>query len=134
MIGIKDLMDNIISGTDPKNAISLFKLLTLDLSPCLIRFIINTFISVLQKESTGDEWKNEFVDELINSKFEVIMINTFIHTLLEIRIDILILIYEIHKRLSSMHRGNTKNLEQLKILFYVFKISIKYMLLFTCFF
>ena len=110
---IKDLMDNIISGTDPKNAISLFKLLTLDLSPCLIRFIINTFISVLQKESTGDEWKNEFVDELINSKFEVIMINTFIHTLLEIRIDILILIYEIHKRLSSMHRGNTKNLENM---------------------
>ena len=110
---IKDSMDIIISGTDPKNAISLFKLLTLDLSPCLTRFIINTFLTALQNQSTDDDWKNKFVIELIDSKFEVIMMNTFIHSLLDIRINILTLIYEIHKRLTSMHRGTSKILEKM---------------------
>ena len=113
LIGIKDIMDVIINGTDPKNAISLFKLLTLDLSPCLTKFIINTFLTALTKETNDNEWKNKFVIELIDSKFEVIMMNTFIHSLLEIRIDILYLIYEIHKRLSSMHRGSSKILEKM---------------------
>ena len=111
--GIKGIMDIIINGTDPKNAISLFKLLTLDLSPCLTKFIINIFLTALTKETNDNEWKNKFVIELIDSKFEVIMMNTFIHSLLEIRIDILYLIYEIHKRLTSMHRGSSKILEKM---------------------
>ena len=41
--GIKGILDVIITGTEPKNAISLFKLLILDLSPCLVKFIINFF-------------------------------------------------------------------------------------------
>jgi hypothetical protein len=110
---IKDSMDIIISGTDPKNALNLFKLLTLDLSPCLTKFIINTFLTALQNQSTGEDWKNKFVIELIDSKFGVIMMNTFIHSLLEIRINILILIYEIHKRLTAMHRGTSKSLEKM---------------------
>ena len=110
---IKDSMDIIISGTDPKNALNLFKLLTLDLSPCLTKFIINTFLTALQNQSTDENWKNNFVLELIDSKFEIIMMNTFIHSLLEIRINILTLIYEIHKRLTSMHRGTSKSLEKM---------------------
>ena len=37
---IKDVLDVIIYGQEPKNSFNLFKLLTLDLSPCLIKFII----------------------------------------------------------------------------------------------
>ena len=111
--GIKGIMDIIINGTDPKNAISLFKLLTLDLSPCLTKFIINTFLMALKKETNDNNWKDNFVIELIDSKFEVIMMNTFIHSLLEIRIDILTLIFEIYKRLTAMHRGSTKILENM---------------------
>ena len=113
LLGIKGIMDIIINGTDPKNAISLFKLLTLDLSPCLTKFIINTFLTALKNEKTDSDWKNKFVIELIDSKFEVIMMNTFIHSLLEIRIDILVLIYEIHKRLTAMHKGSYKILEKM---------------------
>jgi hypothetical protein len=106
-------MDIIISGTDPKNALNLFKLLTLDLSPCLTRFIINTFLTALRNQSTDEDWKNKFVIELIDSKFGVIMMNTFIHSLLDIRINILTLAYEIHKRLTTMHRGTSKSLEKM---------------------
>ena len=110
---IKGIMDVIINGTDPKNAISLFKLLTLDLSPCLTKFIINIFLTALKKETNDNEWKNRFSIELIDSKFEVIMMNTFIHSLLEIRIEILSLIYEIHKRLTSINKGTPKILEKM---------------------
>ena len=113
LIGIKGVMDVIINGTEPKNAISLFKLLTLDLSPCLTKFIINIFLTALKKETNDNEWKNKFVIELIDSKFEVIMMNTFMHSLLEIRFEILSLIYEIHKRLTEIHKGSPKILEKM---------------------
>ena len=113
LLGIKSIMDIIISGTEPKNAIALFKLLTLDLSPCLTKFIINTFLTALKRETTDNEWKNQFVIELIDSKFEIIMMNTFIHSLLQVRIDILILMYELHKRLTTMHKGSYKILEKM---------------------
>ena len=113
LLGIKSIMEMIISGTEPKNAICLFKLLTLDLSPCLTQFIINIFLTALESEKTNDNWKNNFVIELINSKFEIIMINTFIHSLLEVRRDLLILIYELHKRLTTMHKGSSKIIEKM---------------------
>ena len=113
LLGIKGIMDIIINGTEPKSAISLFKLLTLDLSPCLTKFIINTFLTALKNKHIVNDWKNKFVIELIESKFEVIMMNTFIHSLLEIKIDILVLIYEIHKRLTDMNKGSYKILENM---------------------
>ena len=40
---LKNIMDLIIIEQEPKNAVNLFKLLTLDLSPCLTKFI-NIFL------------------------------------------------------------------------------------------
>ena len=97
---LKNLMDSIIDSQEPKNAISLFKLLTLDLSPCLVKFILNIFINAF-KTNKSEEWNNKFVSQLLQTKFEVIVINTFIHSLPDIRIDLLKFVFQIHLRLIS---------------------------------
>ena len=94
---IKRIMDVTIQELEAKNSFLLFKLLTLDLSPCLVKFILNIFIKALQKPMENSKWKNEFVDELLKHNYEIIIANTLIHSILEIRIDILKFLYEIHK-------------------------------------
>ena len=94
---LKNLMDSIIDSQEPKNAIDLFKLLTLDLSPCLVKFILNIFINTF-KNNKSEEWNKKFVMQLSQIKFEVIIINTFIHSLPDIRIDLLKFSYQVHKR------------------------------------
>ena len=93
---IKDVLNVIIYSQTPKNSFNLFKLLTLDLSPCLVKFIINIFKKALEGHRSGKEWKTSFIKELINNKYEVILINAFIHSLPDVRIDILELFFLIH--------------------------------------
>ena len=90
----------IVSEQISNNAIDLFKLLTLDLSPCLVKFILNIFIEAF-KDSKNEEWSEIFVLQLTQIKFGVIIINTFIHSLPDIRIELLKFMYQVHKRLIS---------------------------------
>ena len=46
---LKDIMNIIIDSIEPNNSLVIFKLLTLDLSPCLTLFIINIFIQAFDK-------------------------------------------------------------------------------------
>ena len=101
---LKNLMDSIIDSQEPESAISLFKLLTLDLSPCLVKFIINIFIKAF-KTNTSEEWNKKIINQLLQVKFEVIIINTFSHSLPDIRIELLKFVFQIHLRLLST--GNT---------------------------
>ena len=103
---IKNLMDLIIESQEPKNAVSLFKLLTLDLSPCLVKFILNIFINAFESNK-NENWKEKFVDQLLQSKYEVIVANTFLHSLPDIRIDILKFVYQVHLKLISTKNTNT---------------------------
>ena len=97
---LKDIMDLIIVEQEPKNAVYLFKLLTLDLSPCLTKFLLNIFISALQKEFEDSlNWNFKFINELFHAKIEVIISNTFIHSLPEIRLDIIKFLYIIYQKL-----------------------------------
>ena len=130
---LKDIMDLIIVEQEPKNAVNLFKLLTLDLSPCLTKFIINIFISALKRVfKDSNVWSLRLIKELFNSKLEVIIINTFIHTLPEIRLDIIKLLYIIYKKLILNDMGNYfKKIERMiktcflpKNMFYENKIHI----------
>ena len=75
--------------TESNNALSFFKLLTLDLSPCLIKFIIVIFIKAFNKQKVNEEWKIKFINQLINAKYEVIIFNTFIHALPDVRYELL---------------------------------------------
>ncbi len=90
----------IVSEQISNNAIDLFKLLTLDLSPCLVKFILNIFIEAF-KDSKNEEWSEIFVLQLSQIKFGVIIINTFTHSLPDVRIELLKFMYQVHKRLFS---------------------------------
>ena len=109
---IKDVLDVIIYSQTPNHSFYLFKLLTLDLSPCLVKFIINIFKKALEDIKSGREWKNGLIKELINNKYEIILINTFIHSLPDVRLDILELMYQIHiKAINQKQRENIENHE-----------------------
>ena len=102
---LENILIGIINSQEPKDALSLFKLLTLDLSPCLTLFIINIFIKAFQKTIKTVKWKDQLIMELINNKYEVVIINAFIHGLPEIKIEILKLMHEIHFRLTTIGKG-----------------------------
>ena len=102
---LENILITIINSKEPKDVLSLFKLLTLDLSPCLTLFIINIFIKAFQKTIKTVKWKDQLIMELINNKYEVIIINAFIHGLPEIKIEILKLMHEIHLRLLNIGKA-----------------------------
>ena len=93
---MKDVLDVIIYCQEPKNSFYLFKLLTLDLSPCLIKFIINIFTKAFESHASDQEWKVEIINQLIKNKYDTIIINSFIHSLPDIRIDILKFMFQMH--------------------------------------
>ena len=99
LLNLENILNVIIASQEPKKVISLFKLLTLDLSPCLTKFILNIFINAFEKETKDNTWKTQLIYELINNNYETILINTFIHNLPDIRYDILTLAYYIHLRM-----------------------------------
>ena len=97
---LKNLMDSVIESREKNNAIYLFKLLTLDLSPCLVKFILNIFINAFKKKE-NEKWSKDFVFELSKIKFGIIIINTFTHSLPDVRIELLKFMQQVHKRLIT---------------------------------
>ena len=111
---LNDIMNLIIDSSQSNNALAFFKLLTLDLSPCLIIFILNIFIKAFDKKNINDNWKKNFIEQLIRSKYEVILFNTFIHALPDVRIEILKFLFQIHKKLVEYKKiDNIKVLEKM---------------------
>ena len=109
---LKDIMNLIIDSSESNNAISFFKLLTLDLSPCLIKFIIDIFIKAFDKQKINEDWKKSFIDKLIDAKYEVIIFNTFMHALPDVRYKLLNFINQIHNKLVLYSKIiNIKTLE-----------------------
>ena len=109
LTNLEKLLSLVIESQDPSNVISLFKLLTLDLSPCLTKFILNIFSNTLQtpaKEEQNIQWKNKLIEEFINNKYETIIINTFIHSLPDVRFDLLRFTYEIYSQLIKTKKIN----------------------------
>ena len=103
---LENILKVIIDSQEPKNAIYLFKLLTLDLSPCLTKFILNIFINAFEKETKDNSWKNQLIDELLKINYETILINTFIHNIPDIRYDILTLASYIHLQMVINQKEN----------------------------
>ena len=119
LICIENIMNVIINSQEPEKAFSLFKLLTLDLSPCLTEFILTIFIKALRKDKNDKEkenikWKDDFIKVLFNNNLETILINTFVHSLPEIKLYVLQLLFEINFRLTkSLSLDKFKNLEKM---------------------
>ena len=109
---MKDVIKDIIYFIEPLNSFNLFKLMALDLSPCLIKFIINIFNSALEGHKDDKEWKYNFINVLIKKNYQVILINTFIHSLPDIRLDILELMYNIHSK--AIEKGQGQYIKQVE--------------------
>ena len=98
---LREIFQIIISAQNNANGIiSLYKLLTLDLSPCLTKFILNVFSNSIISKNCSDELKNSLKEQLIENEYEVIAINTFIHSLPDVRFDLLKLMFEINTKLK----------------------------------
>ena len=147
LIYIWKIIDLIINSQKPKWILSLFKLLMLDLSPCLTKFIITSIIKALirhekytQKKGkidnklinefitfqsmiiidNGNFWLKEFMQEMKDNNYETIIINTFIHSLPDVQFEILKLFYQIYQSLVSLNqKDDFKNF---------FKMMKKYLL------
>ena len=112
LLNLEKVLNLVLQYQDPANVISLFKLLTLDLSPCLTKFIVNILSNELGDPTKKKEWKKKLINEFINNKYETIIINTFIHSLPDVRFDILELIYQIYTNFSKIQK--TKNFTTLE--------------------
>ena len=111
---IKNIMDLIIDAQEPNNAFSLFKLLTLDLSPCLTKFILNIFIKVfLRNNDKKKKWIDDLVNVLISNNYEIIITNMFIHSLPDVRQDIISLTFQIYLIAHTKKNNNFQNLEKM---------------------
>jgi hypothetical protein len=105
LLSIQNILNVVISSQEPEKAFLLFKLLTLDLSPCLTEFILNIFINEFQKRKEDKtNWKDRFIDVLVENKFETIIANTLLHSLPEIKLSLLTLITEISFRLAKNNK------------------------------
>ena len=120
---IWNIINLIIKTQNPIWVLSLFKLLMLDLSPCLTKFIITAIIKALliHNESKKEEnikdftllqsmvfvkenWLVDFIKEMEENKYETIIINSFIHSLPDVRLELLKLIYQIYQTLVVLDK------------------------------
>ena len=110
---IKNIIDLIIDAQEPSNAFSFFKLLILDLSPCLTKFILNIFIKVFHRKSGKNKWIDDLINILISNNYEIIITNTFMHSLPDVRKDIIHLLYQIYERINTKKNNNFQILEKM---------------------
>ena len=106
LIHIQKILDVAILIQNPENIIPLFRLLLLDISPCFKKFILKIFITSLDYTNKNQEWKNKLVLAIINAKYDVIIVNSFIHSLPDIRYEILILMNSIFSILFKLNKTN----------------------------
>ena len=104
LICIKKILHIIIKNQNPEKLISLYRLLMLDLSPCLKKLILNIFITVLDNNNKNEEWKNKLVLGIIGVKYDIIITNAFVHSLPDVRYEILILMNYIFMRLVKLNK------------------------------
>ena len=122
LTNIWKIIDLIINSQKPNWVLSLFKLLLLDLSPCLMNFIITAvtkslirhnsdnnenellFLSTLILVKKDYNWLEEFINQLISDKYESIIINAFNHSLPDVRLNFIKLIYQLNITLNALNK------------------------------
>ena len=116
---LQNILNVVIKSQEPEKVFPLFKLLTLDLSPCLTEFILNIFINEFSKRKQENlNWVDKFINVLIENKFETIIANTLLHSLPEVKLSLLSLLKEISFRLIknnkiALFKGIEKVIKQL---------------------
>ena len=78
------------------NSMLLFKLLIYNVSPCLAKFIINIYKELFTSSSKEEEKLISLYKGMFVYRCEIILKNTFKHSLLDIRLDIIDLLKELY--------------------------------------
>ena len=86
---------NIDNSTRDDDAFTLFKILSLDLTPCLQKSIINIFINYFSSKRIHEDRKKRQLTFLIQNNFIDILIYMYSVALIDIRCDCSILLKEI---------------------------------------
>ena len=98
-----DIIQLYIDKLDPdEEEINLFKILSLDLSPCLQKKIIQTYISHFTSTSISKEVKIKTVTNLVNNNFFDIYEYVFSISLLDIRVELLNLLATLVKDYNNV--------------------------------
>jgi len=96
-----------------EETVNLFKLLSLDLSPCLQKKIIKIYISYFQNDKIPTNTKKNFLDNLLKNNFLEISEYVLSISLLDVRIEILKLFYILtnNKDLSEVYINYLNNMK-----------------------
>ena len=107
LISLKNILNVVIVTQEFQKVMSLFKLLTLDLSPCLTKIILNIFTNAFI--NSDKKFKNKLITGLVDNHFETIIINTFIHSLPDIRFDIITFMNQVYNTLLETNKKHLFN-------------------------
>ncbi len=101
LITLEKFFSEYILNQSVESINQLIELLLLDLSPCIIKFILNILINIFTNNHKEDDWKKKIALELIIDKFFTIFVNLFIRSLPDIRYEILILMFHIYLKVNN---------------------------------
>ena len=95
-----EIIINLIDNSDSEEIINLFKLLILDISPCLQYFLINNIILIYFHKLTDEQ----AIENYLNKDFLIIILYVYSISLIDIKTSILNLLFVIFE-----HFPNSKN-------------------------
>ena len=88
-----------------EEAITLFKLLSLDLSPCLQKSIINVFTNFFANKKIPDEWKKKQLASFLKNSFINVILYMFSISLFDVRCECLNLLKELSIYKDTLRNG-----------------------------
>ena len=103
LLSLKMLLTTHLITQNIESYHSIIDLLILDLSPCMVKFIIGILLQSLNARSKEETWKKNFALGLINNKSITIFINLFIHSLPDVRYEIFILMSSLYLYLLKIN-------------------------------
>jgi hypothetical protein len=82
-------------STTEEEAIALFKLLSLDLTPCLQKNIINVFTKFFANRKILEEWKKKQLASFMKNSFTDVILYMYSMSLIDVRCECLVLLKEL---------------------------------------
>ena len=96
LISLKKLIVEHLMTQNMDSFASLIELLIFDISPCMAKFILEILINIFTTSHKNEQWIKNITLEIFKTQFITIFINLFIHSLPDIRYEILTLMFHLY--------------------------------------
>ena len=106
LISLKKLINEHLLSQNDESIVSLIELLILDLSPCMLKIILEILINLFTTTNKNEEWKKSITLKIVKVKYITIFVNLFIHSLPDVRYEILTLMFYIYISLLRKNNGD----------------------------